>query len=706
MECREYLFGSTLVSYLIDDQKNVAMRLLPADLKDLQKSPWECEDFPFDPRAEYIFTWEQGTLAFFHLSHQQLDNPGLTMKSSRLARTLLFEDQSVTRLPETTRIVTTLKSEEGYKILHTLTWRKGLRGFEIDTEFVNESAEEVTLDMLSSFCLDGLSPFHMGDIPDIYRFHRFMGGWSLEGKHVSQSMEELGLEKSWVSWLFTDNSEKFGSFGSYPVERYFPTAVFEDTVNHVLWAAQLKCNTTWQMELTRVGDYMSFTGGLGDNDRCGWQKKVPAGASFCAPTAYVAVAKGDIHDACSAVTDMQKTDRIAYGEKGIPTSFNEYCATWGNPTQEKMLMFADTLKEFGIRYLVIDAGWCSAGQEQSGNGEWLPDPSIFPDMKEMNRLIREKGMIPGIWLEFEVTTEGSRLYGPEFDHMKLQRDSHVIKTYNRRSFWDFRREDVRKHLYGKVITFLREYGFGYIKVDYNDNIGMRADGGDSGAESLRAHLQGVREFFRLMKQELPDLIIENCASGGHRLEPSMMGVSGVSSFSDAHEAVEIPYIAADLHKLMLPSQELIWAVLHNDDSKKRLCYSLAATFLGRVCLSGRMDLLDASQRSVVKDAMDFYQKLTDVIENGDSRLFGNRGNSTRHPEGTQIVVRRTDEEILVVCHAFRNPGEEFVIDLNCDAEIAASFNQQNIKITGRLITVSPMEELSAEAVLLRVKKTN
>ncbi len=353
---------------------------------------------------------------------------------------------------------------------------------------------------------------------------------------------------------------------------------------------------------------------------------------------------------------------------------------------------------------MIDAGWCKAGCEQAGNGEWLPDTTIFPDMKAMNEEIRKNGMIPGIWFEMEVTTAGSRLFEADYDHMKLKRDGRVIKTNGIRSYWDFRREDVREHLYKKVIAFLKEYGFGYIKVDYNANIGLHADGAESGAEGLRQHLQAVREFFELMKQEIPDLIIENCASGGHRLEPSMMGVTAISSFSDAHEAIEIPYIAANLHKLMLPAQELIWATLHGDDSRERLIYSLAATFLGRVCLSGPMTELDNAQRAIVKQSMDFYAKLDDVIIHGDTKLYGNRGKNTRYPTGTQAVVRRTDKQILVVCHAFREPlNETLTIDLGVTADVVDSFGDAAVRVENGKLIIEPMNALTAQALLLEIK---
>ena len=704
MVFKDYVLGNTLVRYLIDERRNVALQLLPATLAAETATPWEHPEAPFDPRRNYTHNWQLGSLVHFHLTHQQFTRPGMTMQMAETSHSLLFDDQIVKKSGATTAIKTTLKSAEGYVVHHTLTWHEGLRGFDVQTEFVNGSDDDVTIDMLTSFVLDGLSPFQDDDAPNVYRFHRFHAGWSLEGKHVCLPIEEMGLEKPWISWLITDNNERFGSLGSYPVERYFPTAVFEDTKSGVSWAAQIAHNATWQMELGRIGDYMTFCGGLGDREFCGWKKVLKRGEALTAPTAFVAVVHGDVEDACAAVTDMQKPAQIAYGEQGIPTSFNEYCATWGTPTQEKMMNFCACLKEFGVKYLVIDAGWCSAGNEQAGNGEWEPDPTIFPDMKAMNRAIRENGMIPGIWLEFEVTTKGSTLFEPAYDPMKLKRDGVVVKANNIRSFWDFRRADVREHLYKKVIAFLREYDFGYIKVDYNANIGPHVDGGDSGAEALREHLDGVREFFRLMKRELPDLIIENCASGGHRLEPSMMGVSAISSFSDAHESIEIPYIAANLHRLMLPAQELVWATLHGDDSDDRLMYSLAATFLGRVCLSGPMHELNTAQRAIVKAAMDFYAKLTNVIINGDSRIYGNRGNNTRHPTGTQVVVRRTADEILIVSHAFENPcADKICIDLGTDAVVVDAFGRSDVTVENGLLTVRPMGSFTAGAVLLKVK---
>ena len=100
----------------------------------------------------------------------------------------------------------------------------------------------------------------------------------------------------------------------------------------------------------------------------------------------------------------------------------------------------------------------------------------------------------------------------------------------------------------------------------------------------------MQRFIARLRTEMPELVIENCSSGGHRLEPSMLALTSLSSFSDAHETLDIPIIAADLSRLVWSAQKQIWAVVRESDSLERVCYSLAATFLGRMCLSGDADV--------------------------------------------------------------------------------------------------------------------
>jgi alpha-galactosidase len=172
----------------------------------------------------------------------------------------------------------------------------------------------------------------------------------------------------------------------------------------------------------------------------------------------------------------------------------------------------------------------------------------------------------------------------------------------------------------------------------------------------------MQKFFRKMREEIPDLVIENCSSGGHRLEPSMMALCAMGSFSDAHETREIPIIAAYLQRLILPRQSQIWAVLRKNDTAQRLAYSLAATFLGRMCLSGEVHDLSLAQWKLTVSAMELYRRVYPIIRDGHSTFHGETGKSWRHPQGWQAVLRtsKNGKRALLVAHTFGKPFSKSV----------------------------------------------
>lgn len=584
---------------------------------------------------------------------------GRTMRNTPSTISLCWQDQTVTTDDGTTRVRTFLAGAEGLEVEHVLEHREGAGYLTCFTTVRNAGSSIMTLDAISSFSLGGLTPFARDDAPGRLRSHRFRSAWSAEARAEVRTFEELNLEPSWTG--HASRSERFGALGSMPLNGWIPVAAVEDVMAGVTWAASLDVAGTWQMEFYRRKDEAAFSGGLGDREFGHWWKALQPGESFSAPRAWVTVTDQPVALVWDRLLESYGEESGPASEEACPVIFNEWCTSWGNPTHKNLIEVADRLRGSGVRHLVIDDGWAERPPEAlaQSNGDWIVNKTAFPEGLEGTvRELRERDIDPGIWFEFEVVNPGTAAWS-QTSHM-LHRDGQVLQVGSRR-FWDFRDPWVHEYLAEKVVGLLRDNGFRYLKVDYNDTIGLGVDGAESPGEGLRQHLEGVVAFFKRMRQEIPELVIENCSSGGHRHSAPFLRCCAMSSFSDAHETPDIPIITANLLPVV-PRQKLqVWAVLRKSDSARRLHYSLAAAFLGRMCLSGDLHELNAEQWATTQRAIHLYRDLAANLVKGTCQRHGSALSSYNHPEGWQAVLRIAGDECIVIAHSFANAPKQIRI---------------------------------------------
>ncbi|PTX93944.1 hypothetical protein DB345_20440 [Spartobacteria bacterium LR76] len=158
---------------------------------------------------------------------------------------------------------------------------------------------------------------------------------------------------------------------------------------------------------------------------------------------------------------------------------------------------------------------------------------------------------------------------------------------------------------------------------------------------------------------------------------------------------------------MLPRQSQIWAVLHASDSDRRLSYSLAATFLGRMCLSGEVTELSPGQWRLVEAAMRLYRQAVPTIKCGVSRLFGETGSSWRHPRGWQAVRRIASDgrSILLVVHTFSAaPAQVSVPIPEGDWRTAGQLPGLNVSLTNGAAVFEGLGDFQGGALLLQQRE--
>lgn len=566
------------------------------------------------------------------------------------------------------------KNPKNHKV--TLNKRYYRDTLQVSTTFENWDDETAILEMLSSFAIKGIKAD---------KIHRLQSFWSAEGKLRTETVEELHLEPSWNN--FGMRVEKFGNLGSMPVRKYFPFIALENSETSEFVAVQLYIPSSWQIEiLCSEGDTVSLVGGIADRDFGHWFKQIAKGETFTTPKAVIAQGNS-LYEVCDKLVNAQNPD-LSETDEDCGILFNEYCTTWGNPSYDNIKKIADKIKGRNIKYLVIDSGWYGKNDGWWASiGDWDVNYEKFPGgLKKTADYIKQCGMIPGLWFEFESVGRQSKHFN-DADHL-LKKDG-VPLTVGDKRFWDMSDPWVIDYLSKAVIKTLKENGFGYIKVDYNETIGVGCDGADSLGEGLRQRVKASQEFFKRIKAEIPDIVIENCSSGGHRLEPSMMELVSQASFSDAHETTSIPIIAANMHRVIKPSQSQIWAVMRKEDSDRRIYYSVINTFLGRMCLSGDIYDLSNHQWSLIDEGIEFYRKTVDIIKSGKTIKYENDVKSYNKPQGEQIVIRQLGDRLLVIVHKFEN-SKEINLGFLKDCEIVQEYGELD-------------DDFSAKAWLLKMK---
>ena len=627
---------------------------------------------------------------------------GRTMRNSPTVKAMRYTGQTAQKSADKTVVVTKLTDPRGLAYTHTLTLYADNPAAEVVTSVENTGSEAHTLEMLSSFTLGSLSPFSEGLAPETLKIHRLRSTWSAEGRLVTEAAEDLQLEPSWK--CYSANSVRFGSVGSFPVRGFVPFCAVEDTAHGVTWAAATTQGSSWQMELYRSDMGLSLSGGLADREFGAWCKTLAPGACFTAPKAVLTAVCGGVDTAAQVLAENTRRaiePLLPASEKTLPVLFNEFCSTWGKPTEETVLRHVRALKGKNLGYYVIDAGWYDddAFEAAAKLGRWELSRRAFPHgLKYVVDAIHNAGMKAGIWFEFEMAGRDEPDCFTKTDWL-LTRDGQPITAGDRR-FWDMRKPEVQEYLAHKVIDFLRDNDIDYMKVDYNETIGLGCDGAESLGEGLYEQILASQQFFARIRRELPDLVLELCASGGHRLCHSFLELACMASFSDAHECDEIPIIAANMHRMILPRQSQIWAVVKAGQSLQKLYYQICSGLLGRLCFSGEPDALSAAQWTVMDEGTAFYGKAASIIDHGVSQRFGSRIVSYRAPRGWQAVVRRGETQTLVVVHTFGAAPE--AVTLPVGGKIAAQLMRYGLTVThldGQL-TVHGLTDFDAAAFIL------
>jgi len=512
----------------------------------------------------------------------------------------------------------------GLEVTSHLQFLGDLPAFRSWTTVENIGSETMLIEYVSTFALAGVSRGGLGSWDSEVRLHVPDNSWCGECQWRSGPPQSFGLSRIYPSDSdlgFGLNRISISSQGTWSTLGHLPIGVLENTEidQSLFW--QIEHNGSWQWEVADL-DHELYLRVSGPTYREAlWSKDLGPGQIFRSVPATIGRVSGGVQAAMRILTQARRIFRKPHPDmETMPVIFNDYmnCLT-GDPTSEKLIPIVDCAAKVGAEYFVIDAGWYAHRGENwwDGVGEWQASETRFPSgLKEITERICAKGMVPGLWLEIEVMGINCPLADRVPHTWFFQRAGRRVIDHGRYQL-DFRNPEVTTHAGGVIDRLVSEYGVGYIKMDYNINAGPGTDvASDSPGDGLLEHNRAYLRWIENVMERHPQLVIENCSSGGLRMDYAQLEVHPIQSVSDQTDYRLNGVIAAACASAVTPEQAAVWSYPLKEGDEEETIFNMVNAILLRVHQSGRLHEISPERLALVEEGIRLYRCIRSDIREG------------------------------------------------------------------------------------------
>ena len=478
----------------------------------------------------------------------------------------------------------------------------------------NINKNNVSLTYVSSFHQLGILPINDRNT----YLYQATNSWHEEAQWQKHRLFDLGIFNG--NGFTSMKRYCLNNTGSWSTKEYLPMMVLENKRKKTSTLVQIENNGSWHLEL---GDYIGqlylAASGPEFNDNQ-WLKVLKPGEEFISAQATLSFG-ADFEETVQEITKARRKMRRESDDlKHLPVIFNDYMhALWDTQTRDTILPLVDVASSLGCEEFCIDAGWFAKGSDWWDIvGEWKEEPSNFPDggFKYVIDYIKSKGMKAGIWVEIEALGMNSPMVSQMKDGYLFQIKG-INNINNRRYQLNFAHKEVYQHAMDIIDRLMKLYNLDYLKIDYNVDSGPGTDfDSDSIGDGLLKHNRAYIRWLNEVMDKYPHLTIENCASGGCRMDYEILKYCPIQSTSDQTNYRKYPYLACNVLTACTPEQAAVWSYPLNNFEKimpsdEVVAMNMCNAMLGRIHLASFINKLPKHQIDLIKEGIRYYKSLVE-----------------------------------------------------------------------------------------------
>ncbi|MBQ3878540.1 MAG: alpha-galactosidase [Prevotella sp.] len=300
-------------------------------------------------------------------------------------------------------------------------------------------------------------------------------------------------------------------------------------------------------------------------------------------------------------------------------------------TEDKIIKMMDDIASFGGELFVMDDGWFGdkypRKQDNSSLGDWVVDKQKLPGgIKALTDAARERKLKFGIWIEPEMTNTTSELF-EQHPEWVLQRPGRDLRKGRggTQVVLDMTNPKVQDFVFSVVDNLMTQYPeIACIKWDANASIENYGSSYLPRAKQSNIYVDyhlGLIKVLKRIREKYPDLVIQDCASGGGRANYGLLPYFDEFWVSDNTDALQRVYIQYGT-SLFFPANAMAQHINHVPywNTGKRI---IPIKFRCDVAMSGRLgielqpkDMTD-EERQQTSTCMADYKQLRPVVQTGN-----------------------------------------------------------------------------------------
>lgn len=320
----------------------------------------------------------------------------------------------------------------------------------------------------------------------------------------------------------------------------------------------------------------------------------------------------------------------------------------------------DNAAEMGIETFVLDDGWFGnkypRNNDDAGLGDWQTNTKKLPHgLNYLVNYAHSKGLKFGLWIEPEMVNPKSELAENHPDWI-VQSPGREKITWRNQLLLDLSNPKVQDFIYNVFDSLLTTHpGIEYIKWDANRHVEQAGSTFLSTSQQTHfwvSYTKGLYAVYDRIRAKYPDFVIQDCASGGGRLDYGALKYHNeywVSDNTDPLSRIFIQYGTNLIYPPVGAASHVSTSPNHQTQRMTPLKFRFDVAMTGRLGMELQPKNIQGKEREFAGEAIKNYKQFVrPLVTNGD--LYRLKSPYEEGGWASQMYVSK--DETLAVLFAF------------------------------------------------------